>query len=128
MRMTVRFAALAFLLVALAPACRADDYEDGRALYKAGKFAEAAAKFEHATQENPNDAKSWWQLNFAYHKLNRDSDALKAVQKAGQADPKHTFASEPGKFEQILDSAGRRPARPPAPPRPSPPSRLAGQP
>src|SRR5438132_12472232 len=107
MRSPVRFAALAIVLLALAPATFADDYSDGRALYKAGKYAEAAAKLEHAVKQNPNDGKSWWQLNFAYHKLNRDSDALKAVQKAGQTDAKHTFASEPGKYEQILGQRQR---------------------
>jgi tetratricopeptide (TPR) repeat protein len=96
-RLTVVTAALV-----LAVACMADLFEDGKALHKAGKYPEAAAKLEQAAKENPSDARVWWQLNFTYHKLNKDAEALKAVQKAGQLDPSHGFASEPGKYEQTL--------------------------
>lgn len=94
-------------MLLLVAACMADLFDEGKALHKAGKFAEAAVKLERATQQNPNDARIWWQLNFTYHKLNRDADALKAVQKAGQLDPTHRFASQAGKFEQTLSDRQR---------------------
>ncbi len=95
------FLGIALLALSLGIA-RADLLDDGRALYKAGKFAEAAVKLEQATREEPKNAKAWWQLNFAYNKLGRHSDALRAVIKADQADPSHAFASEPGKYEETL--------------------------
>jgi tetratricopeptide (TPR) repeat protein len=89
-------------MLAISAACFADLFDEGKALHKEGKFAEAAAKLEQAAQQNPGDARIWWQLNFTYHQLNRDSEALQAVEKAGQLDPTHAFASQPGKFEQTL--------------------------
>lgn len=102
MRTIVRISACAAAMLLLAAACFADLFDEGKELHKAGRFAEAAAKLEQAAQQNPNDARVWWQLNFTYHQLNRDQDALNAVQKAGQLDPSHRFASAPGKFEQTL--------------------------
>jgi uncharacterized membrane protein YgcG len=101
-RTIVRISACAAALWLLAVACYADLFDEGKALHKAGKFAEAATRLERAAQQNPSDARIWWQLNFTYHQLNRDQDALKAVQKAGQLDPNHGFASAQGKFEKTL--------------------------
>lgn len=96
-----RFVTLAVCFI-VTSAALADPLSEGRALYKAGKYQEAVVKLEQAVQQQPNDAKVWWQLNFAYNKLGRYSDALRAVLKAGQIDPKHTFASSPGKYEETL--------------------------
>jgi tetratricopeptide (TPR) repeat protein len=83
-------------------ACLADSFSEGRALYKAGKYQEAVVRLEQATREDPNNAKAWWQLNFAYNKLNRYADALQAVRRAGEIDPKLSFASTPGKYAEVL--------------------------
>jgi tetratricopeptide (TPR) repeat protein len=80
----------------------ADALKEGRELYKAGRYAEAAVKLEQATREDPNNPRAWWQLNFAYNKLGRYSDALRAAEKAGQLDPSYAFASEPGKYAETV--------------------------
>lgn len=93
----------------------ADALKEGRDLYKAGKYAQAAVKLEQATREDPNNPKAWWMLNFAYNKLQRYADALRAAENAGRMDPSHGFASEPGKYEETIArlrkkarSSGRR--------------------
>jgi tetratricopeptide (TPR) repeat protein len=101
-RSVLRYVSLCMLLAFAACGALADDYDDGRALYKAGDYNGAIAKFQSAIQQNPNDAKPWWQLNFAYNKLGRYQEALNAVQKAGQLDPAHGFASDPGKYQETL--------------------------
>ena len=75
----------------------ADDSSDGKELYKASKFTESASKFEAASKADPKDANIWWQLNFTYHKLKRETDSLAAVKKAGVLDPKgeHNDCSPP---------------------------------
>jgi len=97
-----RYATLSACLLLWTTTCWADPYDEGRELYKAGRYAEAAAKLEQATREDPRNAKAWWQLNFAYNKLERHADALRAVQKAHEIDPSNGFASEPGKYEEVL--------------------------
>lgn len=103
---------IALLLVGCSALCFADTLSEGRALYKAGRYQEAVVKLQQAVKEEPNNAKAWWQLNFAYNKLGRYSDALAAVKKAGAADPAHTFASDPGKYAETLgrlqSKAGKR--------------------
>lgn len=95
-------------LLIIAGTCLADSFSEGFALYKAGKYQEAVVKLEQATHEEPNNAKAWWQLNFAYNKLNRYADALRAVRKAGELDPTHGFASAPGKYEEVLSRLERK--------------------
>ena len=102
MERIVRLLPVIFGLLLSTGAIAQTSLDEGRKLYKSGKYAEAAAKLEQAAKEDPKDAQAWWQLNFAYHKLNRDADSLKAVQKAGEADPSHGFASDPAKYAQIL--------------------------
>lgn len=86
----------------LRSAAVADPLKEGRDLYKAGKYAEAATKLEQATREDPGNAKAWWQLNFAYNKLERYADALRAAETAGRIDPTYGFASEPGKYGETV--------------------------
>lgn len=95
-------AGLLALLLAVVPAY-ADPYKEGRELYRAGRYAEAARKFEEAVQADPSNAKAWWQLNFAYNKLERYEDALRAVEKAGSLDPTYSFASTPEKYRETLE-------------------------
>lgn len=100
--MRYRSMVIAAVFAALVSVASADPYNEGRALYKAGQYREAARSFEAATRENPRNAKAWWQLNFAYNKLGRYADALRAVETAGKLDPSHAFASTPGKYEETL--------------------------
>jgi len=126
MRMAARCMAVA-ALVALAALARADSLSEGRELYRAGRYAEAVQKLEQAVREQPNNAKAWWQLNFAYNKLERYADALGAVRKAAAIDPSGGFASEPGKVQETIARLERKagvgsstarpsgqPARPPS--------------
>ena len=98
-----RTAALCACFCLIAGICLADSFSDGRSLYKLGDYSGAAAKLEQATRENPKNAEAWWQLNFAYNKLKRYADALQAVNKAGQLDPTHGFASDPSKYQETLN-------------------------
>ncbi len=97
----------------LATNLRADPFREGRDLYKAGKYRESVAKLEEATRLEPGNAKAWWQLNFAYNKLQRYGDALRAAQQAGRIDPSYSFASSPAKYRETVDrlrsKAGRQP-------------------
>ncbi|HLY65777.1 MAG TPA: tetratricopeptide repeat protein, partial [Chloroflexota bacterium] len=77
-------------------------YELGLAQYDAGNYTASASSLEQAAKLKPDDPRVWWHLNFAYHKLNQDSKALDAVEKAAQLDPTHAFASSPAKFNEIL--------------------------
>lgn len=106
----MRIAILISLALAFGVAAQAgaDPYQEGRDLYKAGKYSEAAARFEEATRQDPKNAKAWWQLNFAYNKLSRYGDALRAVETAGKLDPTHSFASDPGKYEETLQRLSRK--------------------
>lgn len=132
MRTLLRHAMWSACLMLLAVVCRADAYDEGRALYKAGRYAEAVTKLEQATREEPSNAKAWWQLNFAYNKMERHADALRAVRKAHEIDPSNSFASEPGKYEETLARLERKvggAATAPSPPSrattPAPPARAA---
>lgn len=96
-------------LLVLAAAAFADSYEEGRGLYIEGKYAEAAVKLEQATREDPNSAKAWWQLNFAYGKLGRTDDALNAAKKAGELDPNYTFTTGgSAKFNTVLSDLQKK--------------------
>src|SRR5258708_27453430 len=101
MRKNARWLSILVLLV-LSAVALADSFSDGKALYKQSRYPEAVTKLEQAAKEKPADARVWWQLNFAYNKVNRHKDALNAVQKAAQLDPAHGFASDPSKYTQIL--------------------------
>ncbi len=80
----------------------ADPLSEGRALYKAENYSAAVSMLEQAAKQKPNDAKIWWQLNFAYNKLGDYPNALKAVQTAGKLDPSYSFASSPAKYNETL--------------------------
>ena len=59
----------------------------GRAFDATGDLAEAADAFKRAANTMPDDATSWLQLGQAYVKLERDTDALSALQQALTLDP-----------------------------------------
>jgi len=102
-------------MVLFAPAA-ADPYKEGRELYKAGRYREAAVKLEQAVHAEPENAKAWWQLCFAYNKLQRYADALRAAERAEGIDPTHSFASSPAKYQETVarlrKKVGGRPGSP----------------
>lgn len=49
--------------------------------YKAGRFAEAVAAYEEAVSARPEYAPCWLNLTYAYNKLNRPDDAVRAAQR-----------------------------------------------
>jgi tetratricopeptide (TPR) repeat protein len=111
---------LACMFLLAASAAAADSFDEGKAAYKAGNFAQAVTKLEQAAKEKPGEAKVWWQLNFAYNKLNRSAEALSAAKKAAELDPSLSFASSREKFQETLSRlearAGSRTASPSQPP------------
>jgi len=98
----IRLLSVPVLALGLLVTAMADPYDEGRNLYKAGRYQEAVAKFEEATRLEPNNPKPWWQLNFAYNKLSRYADALRAAETAGKLDPTYSFASSPGKYDETV--------------------------
>ena len=68
------------VLTKSAPAMRA--YSEGMQLYRAGKYSEAAKKFEDATAEDPTFAMAFSELGLAYHQLSSDDKAQVASSKA----------------------------------------------
>ncbi len=70
----------AFILTQSMPALRA--YNEGLQLYRAGKYAEAAKKFEDATSEDPTFAMAYSQLGLAYHESKFDDKAGIASRRA----------------------------------------------
>lgn len=99
----IRRIALIVLCTLLTVSLYADPYSEGRELYKAGRYREAAARLEQAVRDNPSNAKAWWQLNFAYNKLGRYADALHAAERAGSLDPSYSFASTPAKYAETVE-------------------------
>jgi len=69
-----------FVLTQSVPALRA--YNEGLQLYRAGKYAEAAKKFEDATSEDPTFAMAYSQLGLAYHASKFDDKAGIASRRA----------------------------------------------
>lgn len=66
--------------------------EEGRALFKAQKFAEAKAKLEAAVQADPTNAKAHYLLGWTYNQLKRFEDAEAAFQAAVKLQPRFTLA------------------------------------
>ncbi len=54
--------------------------------------AQAARQLEAVVASDPNDAKAYWFLTLIYHDMNRDADAMTALQGARRADPGQSFA------------------------------------
>jgi tetratricopeptide (TPR) repeat protein len=106
------FLCIAVMALACALPGRGDPFKEGRDLYKAGRYGEAATKLEEAVRTDPKNAKAWWQLNFASNKLQRYADALKAAEQAGAVDPTYSFASSRAKYtetvQRLRKKAGQR--------------------
>ncbi len=54
---------------------------------------EAASQLESITRNDPSDAKAFWFLTLIYKDLNRDDEALRALDGARRADPGSSFAT-----------------------------------
>jgi len=98
-------ATLECLFVSPIPAL-ASPYSDGNAAYKAHDYAAAIDDFRLATSElsGPEKAKAYYKLGLAYRKDNLPVDAYNALEDARSADPTLSFASSPGKFQEIEQS------------------------
>lgn len=57
-------------------------FEEGDALFKAGKWAEAAGVFEKITAAEPANEKAWSRLGASLHSAGRYEEAVRAWQKA----------------------------------------------
>ncbi|HSH45145.1 MAG TPA: tetratricopeptide repeat protein [Longimicrobiales bacterium] len=64
----------------------------GRALYREQRFHDARDFFEAALQVNPGDAEATAALGFSLHRLNRETEAVRALRNAISLDPRHLEA------------------------------------
>jgi hypothetical protein len=84
-------------LLVLAPACQSarrnalvpialpqDAVQDADALFRAQKWAEAAAMYERRTAADPDDAQAWYRLGYCLHALGRLDAAIPAHEKASR--------------------------------------------
>jgi Flp pilus assembly protein TadD len=80
-----------------APSSNEDDLNAGRAHFRAGRFAEAEAKFHNAAKMNPHDAEAWLGLAACYDRMRRFELADRAYVQA---------AAIKGPTSEILNNQG----------------------
>ncbi len=105
MFMTMRHTlAVLFLTLALSAVAAAGPLDTGDSAYKSGSYAQAAANYGQAAAQThgAEQAKAYYKLGNALHKLNRPADARNAYLRAQSIDPSLSFASSPGKFQSAL--------------------------
>jgi predicted Zn-dependent protease len=86
-------------------------YEDGEALYKAGKFAEARGVFESVTGRTPDNVWGYYMLGMAAWKTGDRTGAERAFDRALEKDPHHLKSLlnsarvliEAGRLHEALD-------------------------
>ncbi len=103
--MTLRHTlAVLFASLALGAAVWAGPLDTADSAYKSGDFAQAAAAYGQAaaTTHGVEQAKAYYKLGNALHKLNRTADARNAYLRAQSIDPSLSFASSPDKFNSAL--------------------------
>jgi len=66
----------------------AQEYRDGAAAYKAGKYRDAAMSFDHVTQAAPKEVTGWRMLGLACTAANDAKGAVRAYERALKIDPK----------------------------------------
>jgi tetratricopeptide (TPR) repeat protein len=74
---------------AMAPKSAQRDYEKGMQLAQKGKFEEAEAKLQKATEAYPKYALAWYELGQVQHRLNKTSEAKTDYLAAIAADSKY---------------------------------------
>ena len=62
-------------------------WEEGRALFAEGQYAEAARQFQEVTEAHPDWASGHFMLGQSLNKLNRHSEALVALRKTHELEP-----------------------------------------
>ena len=82
-------------------------YEDGKKLYKQGKYNEALNKFQLALTSNPNSAKVHYNMGLCYKQLKRYNEAVSSFEKAEELDPKISFTTT-AKFNEKLTEARQK--------------------
>lgn len=82
--------------------------DNGNTLYGSGQYGQAVTAYQQAlTQtQGTEQAKVYYKLGNAYHKLGQNPQALDAYNHARQADPSLSFASSPQKFEDAVARVG----------------------
>jgi tetratricopeptide (TPR) repeat protein len=93
-------------------------FRDGYALYKAGKLAEAAQRFERGLAIRPGDAAAHYQLAEVYRELKQPAKALPHYQAVLQLDPDGLYSGDAQKRAAEL-SAQIAPAPKPGSPQES---------
>jgi len=107
---------VAILLLAL-PAL-AGPLDQAESLYRDGNYFQAATAFQTAATQTTGteQAKAYYMLGNAYHKLGESANALQSYRKAQQIDPTLSFASSPQKFQaavgRVSAAAGGAPGSP----------------
>lgn len=107
--MTVRNLIAAFFAVlTLGAAAWAGPLDTGDTAYKSGDFTQAAAAYGQAaaSTQGAEQAKAYYKLGNALHKLRRSADARNAYLRAQSIDPSLSFASSPDKFNSALARVG----------------------
>jgi tetratricopeptide (TPR) repeat protein len=66
----------------------AQEFREGAAAYKAGKYKDAAMSFDHVTQAAPKEVAGWRMLGLARTAANDAKGAVKAYERALKIDPK----------------------------------------
>ena len=74
----------------LSPAALA--FNDGNALWRAGRYAEAAGRYERAVGLDPADVDAWSNLAACYYMLGRHDQARQAYERALKINPRHELA------------------------------------
>lgn len=96
------------LWVAALAVAQAGPLDSGDDFYGGGQYDQAAAAYQQAVGQTQGveQAKAYYKLGNAYHKLRQNAQALDAYNHARQTDPSLSFASSPQKFEDAVARVG----------------------
>ncbi|MDQ2686622.1 MAG: tetratricopeptide repeat protein, partial [Armatimonadota bacterium] len=99
----------ALLWLALLSMAQAGPLDNGNTLYSSGQYGQAVTAYQQAVAQTQGvgQAKAYYKLGNAYHKLHQDAQALDAYNHAQQADPSLSFASSPQKFQDAVARVSR---------------------
>lgn len=99
----------ALLWLALLSMAQAGPLDNGNTLYGNGQYDQAVTAYQQAVAQTQGaeQAKAYYKLGNAYHKLHQNGQALDAYNHARQADPSLSFASSPQKFQDAVARVSR---------------------